>query len=248
VAGATYSMATSTLALVGVAGGAGTTRTAVEMAVTLARTDRSVAVLDAAFGTQGLATYVDGRITDDVTAVVTGDAALPDALYDADYDVPGRVAFCPAHAPFERIARAKTPEAAQRFETAVADAAGRFDHILLDVPPVAANQSVGALTTADRRALVAPATQRGRDLLPRQRGRLRDLDAPADGVVATRTDAPEAVAVADADVELPAGDPVGPGTVDPESPLAPPVAAGVETLFDVDLDLTFEEPGLLDRL
>jgi len=49
-------MGISTLALVGVAGGAGTTRTAVEMAATLARADRSVAVLDAAFGTQGLAT------------------------------------------------------------------------------------------------------------------------------------------------------------------------------------------------
>ena len=241
-------MVISTLALAGVAGGAGTTRTTVEMAATLARADRSVAVLDAAFGTQGLATYVDDRIPDDMTAVATGDAGLWDALYDADYDVPGRVAFCPAHAPFERLARAKTPEAARTVETAVADAAAHFDHVLLDVPPVAANQAVVALTTADRRALVAPATQRGVDLLPRQRGRLRDLDAPADAVIATRTDAADAVTVDDADHELPAGSPVGPTSLDPESSLAPTVAATAEALLEIDLGLDFEEPGLLDRL
>ncbi|MBX0286640.1 ParA family protein [Halomicroarcula sp. F28] len=241
-------MTTSTLALVGVAGGAGTTRTAVEMAATLARADRSVAVLDAAFGTQGLATYVSGRISDDMTAVAVGESAFEAALYDADYDVPGRVAVCPAHAPFERIARAKAPDAARTLETVVADAADRFDHVLVDVPPVAANQAVAALTAADRRALVAPATQRGVDLLPRQRGRLRDIDAPAEAVLATRTDAPDAVAVADADHEIPAGDPVGPTALDPESALAPAVAAAVEGLFDTELGLDFEEPRLLDRL
>jgi cellulose biosynthesis protein BcsQ len=241
-------MTRSTLALVGVAGGAGTTRTAVEMAVTLARADRSVAVLDAAFGTQGLATYVEGRLTDDVTAVALGDCPLADALYDADYDVSGRVAFCPAHAPFERLARAKTPESARSLETAIADAADRFDHVLLDVPPVAANQSVGALTTADRRALVVPATQRGRDLLPRQQGRLRDLDAPADATVATRTDSDDAVAIEDADYGIPAADPAGPTALDPQSPLSPAVADAVEGLLDVDLDLEFEDDGLFDRL
>ncbi|WP_262179026.1 AAA family ATPase [Haloarcula laminariae] len=241
-------MSTPTLALVGVAGGAGTTRTTVEMAATLGRAGRSVAVLDAAFGTQGLATHVRGRITDDVTAVAVGETAFETALYDADYDVPGRVSFCPAHAPFERLARAKAPDAARALGTAVADAADRFDHVLVDVPPVAANPAVEALTAVDRHALVAPATRRGADLLPRQRGRLRDLDAPADAVVATRTDAPDAVSVEGADHALPAGDPVGPDALDPESALAPAVAAAVEALLEVDLDLDFEEPGLLDRL
>lgn len=241
-------MGISTLALVGVAGGAGTTRTAVEMAATLGRADRSVAVLDAAFGTQGLATYVSGRITDDMTAVAVDESGFETALYDADYDVPGRVAFCPAHAPFERIARAKAPEAARTVETAIADAAARFDHVLVDVPPVAANQAVAALAAADRRALVAPATQRGVDLLPRQRGRLRDIDAPADAVVATRTDTADVVSVDGADHELPADDPVGPSALDPHSPLAPAVAAAVSDLLGVDLGLEFEEPGLFDRL
>ena len=241
-------MTTSTLALVGIAGGAGTTRTAVEMAATLGRAGRSVAVLDAAFGTQGLATHVSGRITDDMTAVAVGESAFETALYDVDYDVPGRVTFCPAHAPFERLARAKTPDAARAVETAVADAAARFDHVLIDVPPVAANQSVAALTAADRRALVTPATRRGVDLLPRQRGRLRDLDAPADAVVATRTDAADAVPVEDADHGLPEGDPVGPAALDPDSPLAPAVADATEALLRTDLDLTFPDDGLFDRL
>lgn len=241
-------MATSTLALAGVAGGAGTTRTAVEMAATLARADRSVAVIDTAFGTQGLAPYVEGRITDDATAVAVGEATLADALYDAGYDAPGRAAFCPAHAPFERLARAKAPAHARALETAIADAADRFDHVLLDVPPVAANPAVAALTTARRRALVAPATQRGRDLLPRQRGRVRDLDAPADAVVATRADAPDAVTIEDADITLPDGDPVGPTALDPDSELAPAVATAVEELLDVELGLDFSEDSLLDRL
>jgi ATPases involved in chromosome partitioning len=237
----------STLALVGAAGGVGTTRTAVELAVTLARDDRSVAVVDAAFSTQGLATYVEGRITDDVTAVATGESALGDALYDADYALPGRVAFAPAHAPFERLARAKTPESARALETAVAGAADRFDHVVLDVPPVAANQAVAALTTARRRALVVPATRRGHDLLPRQRGRLRDLDAPADAIVATRTDAEDAVGIDDADAGLPEGDPVGPDAPDPASALAPAAAGAAETLLDLDLDIEFGDDGLLGR-
>jgi len=241
-------MTQPTLALVGVAGGAGTTRTAVEMAATLARAGRSAAVLDAAYGTQGLATYVDGRLTDDVTAIGTGDATLDDALYDADYDLPGRVAFAPAHAPFERLARAKTPEAAQRVETAIVDAADRFDHVLLDVPPVAANQAVAALTTAETRALVVPASRHGLDLLPRQRGRLRDLDAPADAVVATRTDTEDSVAVDDAAYRIPDADPVGPTALDPQSPLSPAVATAVEGLLDTELGLEFEDEGLFDRL
>ena len=240
----------STLAVVGVAGGVGTTRTAVELAATLARDGRSVAVVDAAFATQGLATYVEGRITDDVTAVATGESTLGEALYDADYDLPGRVAFCPAHAPFERLARAKTPESARALETAIADAGDRFDHVLLDVPPVAANQAVAALTTARRRALVVPATQRGHDLLPRQRGRLRDLDAPADAIVATRTDADDvddAVDIEDADAALPAGSPVGPDALAPDSTLAPAVAAAAETFLEVDLEIEFGDDGLLAR-
>ncbi|MBX0322588.1 AAA family ATPase [Halomicroarcula sp. F13] len=243
-------MGCTTLALAGVTGGAGTTRTTVEVAATLARAGRSVAVVDAAFATQGLATHVEGRLSADVTAVVTGEAVLNEALYDAGFDVPGRVAFCPAHAPFERLARAKTPEHARAFETVVADAATRFDHVLLDVPPVAANQSVAALTTAQRRALVVPATQRGRDLLPRQQGRCRDLDAPADAVVATRTDADRALAVEAADYEVPAADPTAPvpTALDPDSALAPAVTVAAEGLLDVALDLEFPDEGLLERV
>ncbi|WP_135303544.1 AAA family ATPase [Haloarcula amylovorans] len=242
-------MGSSTLALVGVTGGAGTTRTAVEVAATLARANRSVAILDAAFATQGLATFVEGRIDAEVTTVATGEASLADALYDWDIDAPGRVALCPAHAPFERLARAKTPESARRFETAVADAAERFDHVLLDVPPVAANQSVAALVAARRRALVVPAARRGTDLLPRQRGRLHDVGAPADAVVATRTDAEGALTVSDADYAIPMAPPDAPipTALDLESTLAPAVAAATEGLLGVELDLSFPEPGLFDR-
>lgn len=218
-----------------------------ETAATLARTGRSVAVLDAAFATQGLATYVEGRIDGDATAVATGSVSLRDALYDCGFDVPGSMAICPAHAPFERLARAKTPECAQRLESVIDEASERFDRVLLDVPPVAANQAVAAVTTAQTRALVVPASRRGVDLLPRQRGRLRDLDAPPTAVVATRTERADAVAVDEADHEIPAGEPnvTEPSSLDPDSDLAPAVAETTEALLGVDLGLTFEDDGLL---
>jgi hypothetical protein len=69
----------------------------------------------------------------------------------------------------------------------VGEAASAFDHVLLDVPPVAANQSVAAATTtAEQRGLVAPDTRRGADTLPRLAGRLRDVDAPAESALANR--------------------------------------------------------------
>ena len=242
-------MGVSTLAFVGCTGGAGTTRLTAETAATLARGGRSVAIVDAAFGTQGLATYVGGRLDADVTAVAVGDVAVDDALFEWDIDADGRVALCPAHAPFERLARAKTAEAAQTLERAIEEVAGRFDHVLLDVPPVAANQAVAAATTAQRRALVVPASQRGSDLLPRQQGRLRDIGAPASAVVATCVHGDDGESVEDAAHTVPH---IGPGasrplSTGPDSDVAPTVAAMAEDLLSVDLGLTFEDDGLFSR-
>ncbi|KAA9399468.1 ParA family protein [Haloarcula sp. CBA1130] len=242
-------MGVSTLAFVGCTGGAGTTRLTVETAATLARGGRSVAVVDAAFGTQGLATYIDGRLDADATAVAVGDATVDDALFEWDIDADGRVEICPAHAPFERLARAKTAESAQALERAIEAAAERFDHVLLDVPPVAANQAVAAATTAQRRALVVPASQRGSDLLPRQRGRLRDIGAPATAVVATSVRGEDGDAIEDAAHTVPhiGPDASRPLATDPDADVAPTVGAMAEDLLDVDLDLAFEDDGLFSR-
>ena len=242
-------MGTSTLAFVGCTGGAGTTRLTVETAATLARGGRSVAVVDAAFGTQGLATYVEGRLDTDVTSVAVGDASVDDALFGWDIDAAGRVALCPAHAPFERLARAKTAESAQTLERAIEELAGRFDHVLLDVPPIASNQAVAAATTAQRRVLVMPAGQRGRDLLPRQQGRLRDIGAPASAVVAARVHGDDGEPVEDAAHTVPHIEPGAPGPLatDPDSDVAPTVAAMAEDLLEVELGLTFEDDGLFSR-
>lgn len=172
------------LTLVGAVGGAGTTRLTVECAAALAREDHDVAVLDAAYATQGLAAYLSGRIDPDVTACVTEERSLDEGLVTLPLDAPGRVACLPAYAPFERLARAKTPEASQRLEDLVATAGDRFDAVLLDVPPVAANQAVGAVTAADRVALVTPDSTRGADALPRAADRLRDLGVVPDCEVA----------------------------------------------------------------
>jgi cellulose biosynthesis protein BcsQ len=185
--------------LVGATGGAGTTRLTVELGAMLAGDGRDVAVLDAAFATQGLGDYLAGRIDTDLTTLLTdeSDAPLSAGLVEVPLaDAPGRLACCPVAAPFERLARAKSVDAARALETRLAEAAATFDHVLVDAPPVAANQAVAAVDAADRVVVVAPATTRGQDAVQRMRGRLEDVGAGVDAVVATRGD----LAVADAAV------------------------------------------------
>jgi cellulose biosynthesis protein BcsQ len=191
-------------ALVGATGGAGTTRLTVELAATLAAGGRSVAVLDAAYATQGLADYLPGELQPDLTSLVTGaaDAPLASGLVDLPIEVPGRVACAPVRAPFERLSRAKSAEAARRFEERIAEAAAGHDHVLVDVPPVASNQAIAAVTACDRTAVVAPGSDRGADAVQRTVARLHDLGTDHDVVVATRGSLPAAdVTVPDAESE-----------------------------------------------
>jgi cellulose biosynthesis protein BcsQ len=236
-------------AFVGVVGGAGATRMSVEHAATLARGGYDVAVLDAALATQGLATYVEGRIDPDVTAVLADDAALADAFVECWPDTPGHTVVAPAHAPFARLARAKTEAAARRFEDCVDNARSRFDHVVIDVAPVASNEAVAAVTTADRRALVAPATRRGADLLPRQRGRLVDIGVDVDRVLVNRAGGTDPVdtPLPEADHALPETDPdvVRPTCLSPEAAVAPAVAESAADCFDAALDLDFSSAGPL---
>jgi len=240
-----------TLALVGAVGGAGTTRLCVEFAAILARDGRDVAVVDAAYATQGLADHVEGRIDPDVTALCTdaSDDPVEAGLYDAHLDAPGRVAYCPALAPFERVARAKTPEAARRFAERVAEAGEAFEYVLLDVPPVAANQSLAAVDTADRVAVVAPDTPRGADALPRMVARLRDVDSPATVEVANRGDGTE---VGRATVAVPEGPPeasAAPAALD-DGAYAVGVGSAVQEVLGTELSVNpadMRPPGLRER-
>lgn len=229
----------TTLSLVGAVGGAGTTRSTVECAAALAREDRDVAILDAAYATQGLSDYLPGRIDPDITACCTEDRSLEEGLVTLPLDAPGRVACLPAYAPFERVARAKTPEAAQRLESLVDEAETRFDTVLVDTPPVAANQAVAAVTTADRVALVAPDSRRGADALPRAADRLRDLGVVPDYEVANAGTGAGDGTVERADGTVPAS-----GTTAPDAAPAYPnggafaaaVADLVSTTQSVDTD------------
>lgn len=217
-------MTATTLAILGATGGAGTTRTSLELATILAADGADVAVLDVAYDTQGLARHLSGALSPDLTSLVTdetdrpladglaafdpmgGDVAvLAAAGVDADAspavdddpstsaDVesnpepappdPGRIAFCPAHAPFERLARAKTVDAARSLERRVEEAGESFDYVLVDTPPLGSNPAVAAVTTADRVAVVAQATAHGLDAIQAARGRLQDVGTAADAVV-----------------------------------------------------------------
>ncbi|MFB6171249.1 MAG: MinD/ParA family protein [Haloarculaceae archaeon] len=237
-----------TLSLVGAAGGAGTTRLTVEVGATLARAGRSVALLDAAYATQGLAQYVPGRVDPDVTALATGEGPVESGLVDLPVETPGRLAACPALAPFERLARAKTPAAARRLEALASEAAASFDYVLVDTPPVAANQAVAAVTATDRVALVTPASERGADALGVLQDRLADLGAAGDVLLVNGTRGPSPVP--DADVPIPRSEVTtpsnSPACLDPDPTFAPAVAAAAEAALDCSLDLDFPEEGGLD--
>jgi septum site-determining protein MinD len=236
-----------TAALVGVAGGAGTTRLAVETAAVLARDGASVGVLDAAFATQGLSQHVAGRIDSDATELLVDDeAALADARHDIATDAAGDLAAYPAFAPFERLAEAQTVAAAQRLGDRLEDLAAVHDYVLVDAPPVASNQAVAAVTSVDRVAAVLPQGDRGVDSLQRARGRLADVGSGFDLAVANRTtEAPP-----DADHAIPthaeAGVPADPVALDGDGAFAASVAALAESTFETALDVDFEEQNLLD--
>ena len=243
-------MATRTLALVGAAGGVGTTRLTLECAATLARAGQDVVVVDTAFATQGAAAYLDQQIGGDATALATGSAAIEETLYGTGTDLPGRLAVCPARAPFDRLARAKTPEAAERLGDHIAAASLGHDAVLVDVPPVAANQALTAVEAVKTVALVTTDTVRGGRALARQRERLADLGEPPDYLLANRAhDGPvdADISVPESGVRAPRACPVC-ARPEGESAFAAAVAGATETLLDSQLDLSIGHPGLLGRL
>lgn len=239
----------SSLALLGAVGGAGTTRTCLEFGGMLARDGRSVVILDAAYATQGLSDHVD-QIACDITQLVLEDEALSSGLVDL-YEEPenstggkrGRIACCPARAPFERIARAKTASGAQRFEKLIEEAERSFDHVLIDTPPVASNQAIAAVTRADRIGIVAPGTQRGSDGLARIRDRLADITVERKALRTIRTGSERDAAEKNWDTVITAPDVTDPARVptsgESDSEFARSVAESVEWVLDVDLSVEF---------
>jgi len=271
-------MQARTLALVGATGGAGTTRTAVELAALGARDGRDVAVVDAAFTTQGLSEYVSGRIGTDLTALLTDetDAPLSAATYPIDIGgtgggredesgggdgtgpdgatgLPGRADAVPARAPFERVARAETAEAGRKLERRIDEAATAYDAVVVDTAPVGSNAAVAAVTAADRVEAVRPATAHGRDALQRLRGRVADVGGSVDGTVAVAR-AGESDAESgggDADSRLSAVDPAvadAPAAASGTGAYVEALAGAYERAFDAAVGVEFEEPGLVDRL
>ncbi|GAB7011923.1 AAA family ATPase [Halolamina salina] len=250
-------MALSTAALVGATGGAGTTRSCLELAGALAAAGDDVAVLDAAYDTQGLARHLPGRIDPDATALVTdgSDRPLSEATieYDLDADCtaldaealpdPGRVVCVPARAPFERLARAKTAEAAQELERRIDEAATAFDRVLIDTPPLGANPAVAAVTAAERVAVVAPATERGVDAVQTTRGCLQDVGTNADAVLAVDRTGTGTFPEADADATLPQFDAEAPAGLETETGVDA-LTTAADAVLGRELDLPLAESGL----
>lgn len=232
-------MDADTCAFVGAAGGVGTTRLTIECATLLAGEGRDVAILDAAYGTQGLADRTPGRIDPDLTALCLGDDPLSEGLTDLDISGAGRLAVCPARAPFERLARAKTPEAAEALTDRIAEAARAFEFVLVDVAPIAANQAVAAVTSVDHVAAVCDA-ERADAAIPRTEDRLADVGAATPVTVLTRTEAH-----ADADVSVPTFESAWPAIRENDDAYDA-VAATVQAILDVEITRQ-EEGGLLSK-
>lgn len=231
-------MTVSTGALIGAAGGVGTTRLCLEVGAALAADGRDTVLIDAAVDTQGLAAHVSGRIEPDLTAVITGEGELTEALRSYPLETAGSVRLCPVHAPYTRIAAAKAPAAAERIEEVVTGATDLAEHVIVDVPPLASNTAVAGAAAVDRRAVVTPATIRGRDALSRTQGSLADLGLSADLVVANRS---VEGALADADQSVPESEvtdvPEQPACLGTEPGFGPAVRKLTESMFDVHLDV-----------
>lgn len=188
---------TETVAFVGAAGGVGTTRTTLACAELLARDGHDTAVLDAAYGTQGLADRVSGSIDPDMTRLCLEETPLEAGLVDRPIEGGGRLSVCPARAPFARLAEAKTVEAAERFEARIAEATRAFEHVLIDTPPITANQAVAAATSAETVAVVCD-SGRAESAVPRTIDRLADI-----GIEECTTVLTETTEHPDADVTVP---------------------------------------------
>ena len=240
---------TQTCALVGATGGAGTTRLAVEMGATLTRAGRDVAVVDAAYETQGLADYVDGHIGADVTELVTDGVPLDDVVTPAGLDTPGQLSLCPARAPFERLARAKTAGAAEQLEKQIAAIALSHDIVIVDTPPVATNQAVAAVNAADRIVAVTPDSERGGDALARLTGRIADVGERIDAVVGTFSDGEPVLT--DADTHVPESEVTAPRRCPAslsESAFAEAIGSTTAVALGAELDTDSDTGGRLDGL
>jgi len=254
-------MAATTGALVGATGGAGTTRTCLELASALAATGDDVAVLDAAYDTQGLARRLSGRLTPDATALVTDESDSPLAEGLVEYTpapdrvaldtetLPdsGRIACLPARAPFERLTRAKTAEAAQELARRIEAAASTFDAVLIDTPPLGSNPAVAAVTAADRAAVVTPASERGVDAAQTLRGRLQDVGTSADAVLAVDRDGAAGFPEADADAVVPQFSAAVPGALESARGVEA-ITTAVDAVFERELELQVAEGGLAERV
>ncbi len=220
---------TTTTALVGATGGAGTTRLTMELAGTLARNGQQVLVLDVAFDTQGLSRYVAEPVTPDITHVLLDEAPIEEARYPVEIPVSGAVTVVPAAAAFERLARAKRVEPARRLEEIVETAQGHYDQVLIDTPPIGSNPAVAAVTTSDTVGIVTPATTWGQDALFMMQGRIDDIGS--DWTVAIGTQSDRQLDGLDVVVpELPPLEGTSPTTTDPS-------ATGVQAIDEIAIEL-----------
>jgi septum site-determining protein MinD len=225
-----------TIAFVGAAGGVGTTRLTLECGRLLAADGVDTTVLDAAYGTQGLSDQVAGRIAPDMTALCLSETPLEEGLIDIPGERAGRLSVCPAHASFERLARAKRPDAAERFGERIEAAARHADCVLVDTPPLATNPAVAAATAVETVAVVCDG-DRAESAVPRTEDRLADIGVDGSTTLLTRTSSHP-----DADVAVPAFESATTATT-PDSPARDALADAVEVLTGIRIERS-EPSGL----
>ncbi|MFC7059336.1 ParA family protein [Halovenus salina] len=237
---------TRIVAVVGTAGGVGTTRLTVECGATLARTGRDVALVDADFSTQGLRSYVDADVEADVTALLTEEASLGDVLYDISTDTEEGWSLR-RHEPRSNGCAGTDSGRGTAAERQLAASSLSHDVVLVDTPPLTGNHAVAAVNAAERVALVAGDTPRGRDGLALLRGRLQDIGASGDVVLRNRATGhlSEGIGIPESDETTATNAPSCPT---PDSDFAPAVADAVEAMLDISLDLDFPAGSRLEQI
>lgn len=190
------------VSLVGAAGGAGTTRLAVETAGHITARGDTVVVVDVDFATQGLADYVPGQFTTELTTALRDQVSLAELPIALDVAHTPQPHALPSFAGLSRVATAMQQAAAEYLGDQLTALDDEFDHVLLDTPTPVTNPAIAAVTTADTVGVVFPRSPRGIESLHRTEGFLHDIDVAADYTISTPT--PQEATIEDpADIVIP---------------------------------------------
>lgn len=167
------------LALVGAAGGAGTTRLAVETAGRITARGETAVLVDTDFATQGLAEYVPGQFPTDIVGALCDQRPIETVTSPLSVDHTPPPQAAPSFAGLSRVATALETDAAAHLSEELSALTDTYEHVLVDTPMPVTNPAIAAVAAADTVGVVFPRSVRGIESLHRTAGFLNDIDVAA---------------------------------------------------------------------